>query len=75
MWDKLHFVGSQSFFSVFTQISPCGCATLGWNILVKKNPFGGFDGKSLSMTSLQRNIPPWNGVSSKKYLTSVFCFQ
>ena len=29
--------GFQSFFSVFTQMSPDG-PTFGWNILVRKNP-------------------------------------
>jgi hypothetical protein len=28
--------GCQSFFSVLTQISPDGCRTFGWKILVKK---------------------------------------
>lgn len=59
-----HLDGSQSLFRVFTHISPLGVATLGWNILVKKKPFGGLLGKSPSMINLQRKTPPWKGVSS-----------
>lgn len=62
---RLHFYGFQSRFKVFTQMSPEGVATLGWNILVKKYPLGGVYGKSLPITSLQRKIPPWKGVSTK----------
>jgi len=64
MWPKDHEAGFQSFFSVFTHMSPLGVATLGWKILVKKYPFGGFAGKSLSKISLHLKIPPWKGVST-----------
>ena len=36
MFDRDHYDGFQSFFKVFTQISPDGTATLGWNIFVIK---------------------------------------
>jgi len=36
--DNDQFVGFQSFFRVFTQISPEGTATFGWNIFVRKYP-------------------------------------
>ena len=68
MWDKDQLLGFQSFFNVLTQISPLGYATLGWKILVRKNPeihemktiipLGGFWGNSESMTNLVLNIPP-----------------
>lgn len=45
MWASDHLAGFQSFFKVFTQMSPLGCATFGWKILVRKKPFGGFAGK------------------------------
>merc|ERR1712116_90724 len=45
--------GFQSFFKVLTQISPCG-DTFGWNILVRKKPFGGILGNSLPRTSFTR---------------------
>jgi hypothetical protein len=49
---------------VFTQISPFP-ATLGWNILVRKNAFGGLEGKSLPRANLTRNAPPAYGVPAK----------
>lgn len=67
MWDRDQLLGFQSFFSVFTHISPLGWATFGWKILVRKNPnsnykkvipFGGFCGNSESITSLHLNTPP-----------------
>jgi len=42
---------------VFTQISPF-CATFGWKIFVRKNPFGGSDGKFLLRMSFTRKKPP-----------------
>ena len=63
----LHFCGFQSFFSVFTQISPDGYATFGWKIFVRKCPFGGTFGKSLLIVSLQRNTPPSYGVLNVHY--------
>ena len=63
MWDKDQSAGFQSLFSVLTHMSPFE-ATFGWKILVRKYPFGGFVGKSLSITNLHLNIPPKNGVSS-----------
>ena len=53
-----HLAGFQSRFNVFTHISPVFYATFGWKILVKKKPFGAFCGNPLSITSLQRKIPP-----------------
>lgn len=53
--------GFQSFFNVFTQISPF-VATFGWNIFVTKNAFGGADGKSLPNINLTRKNPPAYGV-------------
>ena len=47
----------QSFFNVFTQISPL-LATFGWKIFVVKNPLGGSDGKFFPNTSFMRNNPP-----------------
>ena len=71
MWASDHFAGFQSLLRVFTQISPLGCATLGWNILVKKYPLGGLFGKSLSMTNLHLNTPPWKGVCSVNTIKGV----
>jgi len=67
----------QSFFSVLTHISPF-FATLGWNIFVKKKPFGGSTGKLLPRTSLTEKWPPAYGVPSaiKQYYrsnTTVVC--
>lgn len=53
--------GFQSFFNVFTQISPFD-ATFGWKIFVKKNAFGGVCGKSFPKINLTRNAPPAYGV-------------
>ena len=73
MCERDQLVGFQSFFKVFTQISPEGYATLGWKIFVKKNPIsgyacflplGGLDGKSESITILHLNTPPSKGVST-----------
>jgi hypothetical protein len=69
MCDNDQELGFQSFFKVFTQISPDGTATLGWNIFVKKYPkpsyslklvlpLGGFYGNSESTTNLHLKIPP-----------------
>lgn len=57
--------GFQSFFSVFTQISPLA-ATFGWKIFVKKNAFGGVCGKSLPSVSFALNRPPMYGVPRNK---------
>lgn len=37
MFFKDHYIGFQSFFNVFTQISPFS-DTLGWNIFVLNSP-------------------------------------
>ncbi len=42
MWDSDQLLGFQSFFKVFTQISPEGTATFGWNILVMKWPVANY---------------------------------
>lgn len=57
----------QSFFNVFTQISPL-LATFGWNIFVVKNPLGGSEGKFFPKTSFMRNNPPAYGVPAAKYV-------
>lgn len=54
----------QSFFNVFTHISPF-LATLGWNILVTKYPFGGEEGKSFPRINLTRKSPPAYGVPAE----------
>lgn len=58
--------GFQSFFNVFTQISPF-VATFGWKIFVKKYAFGGVCGKSLPSTNFTRKNPAAYGVPAKKY--------
>ena len=58
-----HLAGFQSFFSVFTQILPFE-STFGWNILVRKYPFGGDFGNSESNLSTHLNTPPSYGVST-----------
>jgi len=58
MWDNDQLVGFQSFFNVFTHISPAGTATFGWKILVMKYPLGGFYGNSESITNLHLKTPP-----------------
>lgn len=57
--------GFQSFFNVFTQISPL-LATFGWKIFVMKYAFGGADGKSLPKTTFTRKNPPAYGVPATK---------
>ena len=57
--------GFQSLFNVLTQISPFD-ATFGWKIFVRKNAFGGVDGKSLPNTNFTRKAPPEYGVPAKK---------
>lgn len=51
----------QSFFRVFTHISPF-FATFGWKIVVRKKAFGGSAGKVLPRTNFKRNRPPAYGV-------------
>ena len=53
--------GFQSFFNVFTHISPSR-ETLGWNILVVKKALGGETGKSLDKLHLTWKHPPKYGV-------------
>ncbi len=53
----------QSFFSVFTQISPV-LETLGWNIFVMNFPFGGLAGNSSFKIICKWNDPPSKGVPS-----------
>jgi len=53
----------QSFFSVFTQISPL-FEMFGWKIRVRKKPFGGECGYSAGSTSFTRKTPPSKGVES-----------
>jgi len=60
--------GFQSFFKVLTQISPCG-DTFGWNILVRKKPFGGILGNSLPRTSFTRKWPLAYGVPAYRNKT------
>jgi len=60
MWLSLQSA-VQSFFRVFTQISP-DFDTLGWKMGVTKYPLGGAAGKSGPNTSFIRNTPPWYGV-------------
>lgn len=60
--------GFQSFFNVFTQISPL-LATFGWKIFVMKYAFGGAVGKSLPKTTFTRKNPPAYGVPATKYKT------
>jgi hypothetical protein len=55
----------QSFFKVFTQISPLS-ATFGWYIFVKKKPLGGTSGYCEERTSFNRKQPPKKGVPSDK---------
>ena len=55
----------QSFFNVFTHISPFS-ATLGWYIFVRKKPLGGAFGYSFGITNFIRKHPPTNGVPSAK---------
>ena len=62
---RIPSVGFQSFFNVFTQISPFEGEIFGWKTLVKKNPLGGDWGKSAERINFIRNFPPANGVSSK----------
>lgn len=57
--------GFQSFFSVFTQISPL-VETFGWKIFVRKYAFGGVCGKSLPKTNFTRKNPPAYGVPAAK---------
>jgi hypothetical protein len=56
MWLSLQS-DFQSFFSVFTQISPF-FAMFGWKIGVMKKPLGGAAGKSWPNTSLILKKPP-----------------
>ena len=60
--------GFQSFFRVFTQISPF-LATFGWKIFVRKYAFGGSDGKFELKTSFILNCPPEYGVPATKKQT------
>ena len=62
--------GFQSFFNVFTQISPF-LATFGWNIFVRKNAFGGVCGKSLPNANFTLNTPPAYGVPARNWKKKV----
>lgn len=57
----------QSFFKVFTQISPF-FATFGWKIFVRKKAFGGPCGKSFPNANFTLKNPPEYGVPAENYL-------